>query len=437
MSDNYEGQEQYDNQVQDQVQESHADQQQQVDNQTNDQTNVQDNNQQEEPKPAVGDREQHKIFIGGLSWDTTEEGMRAYFGKYGDIVDCVVMKDPQTQRSRGFGFVSFSDGSALEAAIAGVPHTLDSRTVEVKKAQPKGEKRGEFKTKKVFIGGIAQTTSEDTIKAYFTTYGPIEELLMMKDRATERPRGFGFITFESEDVVENLCQKRWHDIDGKQVEVKKAEPRGMERGGPRGYNDGPSNHYGGYGGRYASTTIMEGAAAMVDMVAVTVAVTNREATAEDMEDPRVVMEVARAMVVPRVDTVEMVAMVNRVAATRQEEDMVDLLATTAAREDMVRTVAMDLEAMALTVVRVDLVDTATRLPLAVTANREAMDNKEIAMVVDMTSLTITTEAMAWASTVSSPDLAMVPLEVHRVLVPAVVRLVTAEISVLTTLTAVK
>ena len=46
-----------------------------------------------------------KLFIGGLSFETTDDSLREHFEKWGTLTDCVVMRDPQTKRSRGFGFV--------------------------------------------------------------------------------------------------------------------------------------------------------------------------------------------------------------------------------------------------------------------------------------------------------------------------------------------
>jgi RNA-binding protein Musashi len=47
----------------------------------------------------------NKIFIGGLSWTTTQEKLRKYFEQYGPVKDCVLMVEKETGRSRGFGFV--------------------------------------------------------------------------------------------------------------------------------------------------------------------------------------------------------------------------------------------------------------------------------------------------------------------------------------------
>jgi len=44
-----------------------------------------------------------KIFIGGLNYSTTDEGLKSYFEQFGEVVDCIVMKYKDTDRSRGFG----------------------------------------------------------------------------------------------------------------------------------------------------------------------------------------------------------------------------------------------------------------------------------------------------------------------------------------------
>ncbi|KAJ9060045.1 Ribosome-interacting GTPase 2 [Entomophthora muscae] len=58
-----------------------------------------------------------KLFIGSLSWNTDSESMRAAFEKFGEVTDSFVCKDRETQRSRGFGFITFADETCAQAAI--------------------------------------------------------------------------------------------------------------------------------------------------------------------------------------------------------------------------------------------------------------------------------------------------------------------------------
>ena len=75
-----------------------------------------------------------KLFIGGLSFETTEESLRNYYEQWGKLTDCVVMRDPASKRSRGFGFVTFSSMAEVDAAMAARPHSIDGRVVEPKRA---------------------------------------------------------------------------------------------------------------------------------------------------------------------------------------------------------------------------------------------------------------------------------------------------------------
>ena len=77
-----------------------------------------------------------KLFVGGLAWATDTEGLRAAFEKYGDIEDAVVITDRDTGRSRGFGFVTFTeDGDADKAMEEMNGSQLDGRTLNVNEAR--------------------------------------------------------------------------------------------------------------------------------------------------------------------------------------------------------------------------------------------------------------------------------------------------------------
>lgn len=88
-------------------------------------------------KPRHDDEEQGKLFVGGLSWDTTQDTLLSYFGRFGEVIDCVVMKNAETGRSRGFGFVTFSDPTNIDAVLASGPHNLDGRTIDPKACNPR------------------------------------------------------------------------------------------------------------------------------------------------------------------------------------------------------------------------------------------------------------------------------------------------------------
>nr|XP_055206895.1 heterogeneous nuclear ribonucleoprotein A1-like [Gorilla gorilla gorilla] len=71
-----------------------------------------------------------KLFIGGLSFETTDESLRSHFEQWGTLTDCVVMRDPNTKCSRGFGFVTYATVEVEDAAMNARPHKVNRRVVE-------------------------------------------------------------------------------------------------------------------------------------------------------------------------------------------------------------------------------------------------------------------------------------------------------------------
>lgn len=187
-----------------------------------------------------------KLFVGGISWETSEDTFASYFGQYGEITDSVIMLDKHSGRPRGFGFVTFSDPTVADKVLED-EHVIDGRMVEVKRTVPREDTdyKGVSKTKKIFVGGIPPSLTNEELKEYFSSYGSIVDYQIMVDHKTGRPRGFGFVTFESEDSVEEIfLEGKMHELGGKQVEIKKAEPK--RAGGD--YRGNAAKSYGGFGG---------------------------------------------------------------------------------------------------------------------------------------------------------------------------------------------
>ncbi|KAL5197114.1 hypothetical protein ABZP36_000626 [Zizania latifolia] len=246
-----------------------------------------------------GDGERRKLFVGGIPISSQEAELRGHFSRFGAVRSVVVMRDKETGQGRGFGFVEFEEEDAAVKALGdGMQprHFICGRLVDVKRArarpprnqdeQPSQQQQSgqgldqghqpapesstgtedggdnmNYASKKVFIGGLRDNITEDEFRAYFESFGTVTDAVVIYDSLTNRSRGFGFVTFDSEEAVRKVMEQSFHDLKGTRVEAKIAIPkdaqyyrsvrgRGSRNFGGRGHvgYDGPS--YQPYNERY-------------------------------------------------------------------------------------------------------------------------------------------------------------------------------------------
>ncbi|XP_057481486.1 heterogeneous nuclear ribonucleoprotein 1-like [Actinidia eriantha] len=182
-----------------------------------------------------------KLFVGGISQETTEETLKNYFGRYGGVKESKIIRDRNTGNGRGFGFVTFEDPSVVNNVLRD-KHVILRRTVDVKEATPKAEENGNqhcqgclcyqqksssspLSNKKIFVGGLPPCLTVEAFKQYFERFGAITDVVIIHDMENNRSRGFGFITFDSEEAALSVLQSRYYELHKKSVEVKLAEPK--------------------------------------------------------------------------------------------------------------------------------------------------------------------------------------------------------------------
>ncbi|KAI5990436.1 hnRNP A1-gamma isoform [Pisolithus albus] len=162
-------------------------------------------------------KDEGKMFIGGLSWDTTDEGLKKYFSTvWQESVNAVLAQE----------------------------HTLDGKTIDPKRAIPREE---HLRNTRYFVGGLSHATTADSMRDFFSAYGKVVDATVMVDRETGRSKGFGFVTFEDSSNQERFVGKLGLILDDKEIEVKMAQPR-SQRDQARnvtsrdGYSDQDARH---------------------------------------------------------------------------------------------------------------------------------------------------------------------------------------------------
>lgn len=233
----------------------------------------------EKPEPE----QFRKLFVFGLNYETAEEALKKHFEQWGEIVDCVVMRKlKNSNRSRGFGYVTYKSANMVDDAQAARPHKIDGREVKSKRAVPREDSHNPaalVTVNKLYVSGIKDDLTEEDLRDCFGSYGNILSVNIVVDKNTGKRRGIAFVEFDDHDPVDKICLQRNHTYKDRKLEVKKAlsrdemnkikmkqemrsyasgggewrAPDEFDRGGYGGgrYGGGPGNGYsGGYGNGY-------------------------------------------------------------------------------------------------------------------------------------------------------------------------------------------
>jgi len=186
------------------------------------------------PKEAMAQRTKpantKKLYVAGISFDATDEALAKYFLRFGQVEKATVMKDRASGRSRGFGFVTFADGATAADVLArhaAAKLEWEGRTLELQSAIPKGSPLflGGPGPTKVYVAGLSHSTTDESLRAYFSTFGTVSDASVQRSRNSQESRGFGFVTFASPASVDKVLAFQGHSVDGQQVDCKVAVPK--------------------------------------------------------------------------------------------------------------------------------------------------------------------------------------------------------------------
>ncbi|XP_013101944.1 ribonucleoprotein RB97D [Stomoxys calcitrans] len=161
-----------------------------------------------------------KLFLGGLSPNSTEDSLRSFYRQFGEILDVTIRRHPMTGRSRGFGFITYADTSCVDKAQAARPHVVDGKAIDSKRVRNEPKLMGSGR--KVFVGGLKDVHDEQSLRDHFQQFGKVMGVRILVDKNTGRGRGFGYVEFEDYDSADKAVLHKNHTIKFLTVDVKKS-----------------------------------------------------------------------------------------------------------------------------------------------------------------------------------------------------------------------
>ncbi|CAG9759917.1 unnamed protein product [Ceutorhynchus assimilis] len=189
--------------------------------------------------------EHHHIFVGDLSPEIETQTLRDAFAAFGEISDCRVVRDPQTLKSKGYGFVSFIKKGEAESAIAAMNgQWLGNRSIRTNWATRKPPTaKNEAAAKPltfdevynqssptnctVYCGGITNGLTEELMQKTFAPFGTIQEIRVFKDK------GYAFVRFSTkESATHAIVAVHNTDINGQVVKCSWGKESGDPNNAP-------------------------------------------------------------------------------------------------------------------------------------------------------------------------------------------------------------
>lgn len=174
--------------------------------------------------------QEYKIFVGGLTVQTTEEDLENYFSTFGQITQVAIIKNKVTGLSKCYAFVHSTDPRTYQRII-GSKHTLNGRIIDCKDGFNKEENPAllhQLNKRKLFVGGLSVATDDQQLTKYFSDFGEVFKGYVIIDPKTKRSKRFGFVIMQDEASVEKVLLQTSHVVNGTTINCKRFDRTSLE-----------------------------------------------------------------------------------------------------------------------------------------------------------------------------------------------------------------
>ncbi|MBM3227867.1 hypothetical protein FJZ27_03340 [Candidatus Peribacteria bacterium] len=164
----------------------------------------------------------NSLFVGGISWNTTEQALSEYLSTVAPVLSVKIPTDKMSGKSRGFAFVEMQSAEDAQKVIAELNESeLDGRYLRINIAREE-----DTEPCKLYVAGLADSVTDETLKQYLSEGGSVTGVSIVFDRDTGRSRGFAFVDTASEqdsEAIINACNGKM--FEGKSILVRKSRPK--------------------------------------------------------------------------------------------------------------------------------------------------------------------------------------------------------------------
>lgn len=187
---------------------------------------------------ALADRvvSHRKVFVHGLSWDSTRETLLQVFEPYGDIEDCNVVMDKVTGRTKGYGFVLFRNRTSAVKALKEPEKKIKNRMTHCQLASigpPVAPSSvSDSSRRKVYVSNVHTEATRDSLRAFFSQFGEIEGGPFGFDINTGKSRGFAIFVYKTQEGARKALEEPYKMFEGHQLSCRLAFEQGQKEKAP-------------------------------------------------------------------------------------------------------------------------------------------------------------------------------------------------------------
>ena len=159
-----------------------------------------------------------KVFVGNVPFQCSKEEFVSCFESMSGFVEADLVRRPNSESSRGFGFVSFSDSESAKSLMETEDLVLKDRTLRFSEYNEPQPRKSETQNL-VFVRNVPTDTSEESLTSVFSSFGEVKGCRINTDRKTGNPSGSCVVEFVSSEGASKVLSERTVDMNDTSLDV--------------------------------------------------------------------------------------------------------------------------------------------------------------------------------------------------------------------------